>query len=86
MTRTAKRLSEGWETRIVRDPKICGGEPTFRGTRVLLRTVLGGLAAGNSAEEILEAFPSLGAEDVKAAIMFAAASAAEDIPFVTHPE
>lgn len=86
MARSARKQSEGWEARIVRDPKICSGEATFRGTRVLLRTVLGGLAAGDSAEEILEAFPNLAPEDVKAAIMFAAASAAEDLPFVTHPE
>jgi uncharacterized protein (DUF433 family) len=46
--------------------------------------VLGGLAAGDSPEDILEAFPSLSPEDIKAAIMFAAASAAEDLPFVTH--
>lgn len=55
MANATRKLSEGWETRIVRDPKICGGEPTFRGTRVLLRTVLGGLAAGDSPQDILEA-------------------------------
>lgn len=86
MGKSTKNLSEVWEARIVRDPNICGGDPTFRGTRVLLRTVLGGLAAGDSAEEILEVFPTLSPEDVKAAIMFAAASAVEDLPFVTHAE
>lgn len=86
MTNSAKKISEGWEARIVRDPKICGGEPTFRGTRVLLRTVLGGLAAGDSPEDILDAFPSLSPDDIRAAIMFAAASAAEDLPFLTHAE
>jgi uncharacterized protein (DUF433 family) len=58
------------EDRIVRDAKICGGEPVFRGTRVTLRTVLASLAAGDSVEEILAAFPVLKIEDVQAAIAF----------------
>ncbi len=66
--------------RIVRDPQICGREPVFRGTRVTLRTVLASLAEGDSIEEILADFPSLKAEDVGAAISFAAASAEEDLP------
>lgn len=69
-----------FQDRIVRDPAICGGQPTFRGTRVLLRTVLGYLAHGESTDEILEDFPSLSQDDVRAAIAFAAASAAEDLP------
>lgn len=43
--------------RIVRDPQTCGGEPVFKGTRVLLRTVLASLAAGDTAEDILADFP-----------------------------
>ena len=34
--------------RIVRDPQICGGQPVFKGTRVILRTVLASLADGDS--------------------------------------
>lgn len=66
--------------RIVRDAAICGGEPVLRGTRVTLRTVLARLAEGDSVEEVLAAFPSLTAEDVRAAIAFAADSAREDLP------
>jgi len=73
------------EDRIVRDAKICGGEPVFRGTRVTLRTVLASLAAGDSVEEILAAFPALKTEDVQAAIAFAAASAEEDLPVSAIP-
>ena len=71
--------------RIVRDKGICGGEPVFRGTRVTLRTVLASLADGDSAEEILRDFPSLKAEDIQAAIAFAAASAEEDLPVPEVP-
>ena len=65
---------------IVRDPKICGGQPVFKGTRILLRTVLGYLSHGSATEEILADFPTLSAEHVRAAIAFAASSAAEDLP------
>ena len=57
----------------------------FKGTRVTLRTVLASLAAGDSEEQILKDFPSLKAEDIKAAIVFAAASAEEDLPIPAVP-
>ena len=74
------------EDRIIRDPQVCGGEPVFRGTRVTLRTVLASLAAGDSVDDILADFPSLKAEDVQAAIAFAAASAGEDLPVPATPD
>lgn len=75
-----------YEDRISRDPAICGGEPVFKGTRVTLRTVLASLADGDTQEDILGDFPSLKAEDVKAAIAFAAASAEEDLPVPAAPQ
>ena len=72
-----------FEERIIRDPQICGGDPVFKGTRVTLRTVLAGLAAGDLPEAILSDFP---AEDVQAAISFAATSAAEDLPVAPTPD
>jgi uncharacterized protein (DUF433 family) len=74
-----------FDQRIVRDPKICGGEPVFKGTRVTLRTVLASLAAGDTSEAILADFPSLAPEDIQAAIAFAAASAEEDLPVSSVP-
>jgi uncharacterized protein (DUF433 family) len=70
---------------IVRDPQICGGAPVFKGTRVLLRTVLASLAAGDTAEAILGDFPTLKAADIQAAIAFAATSAEEDLPVPEVP-
>ena len=75
-----------YQERIVRDPQICGGEPVFRGTRVTLRTVLASLAEGDSAELILADFPTLRAEDVWAAVAFAAALAEEDLPVPAVPQ
>jgi len=77
--------SAAYAERIVRDPHICGGEAVFRGTRVTLRTVLASLAEGDVIEDILADFPSLTAEDVRAAIAFAAASAEEDLPAAAIP-
>jgi uncharacterized protein (DUF433 family) len=66
--------------------EICNGEPVFKGTRVTLRTVLASLADGDAAEKILADFPSLTAEDIQAAIAFAAASAEEDLPTPAVPD
>ena len=75
-----------YHARIVRDPRICGGEPTIKGTRVTLRTVLASLAEGDRLEEIVEAFPTLTLDDVRAVIAFAAASAEEDLPLPALPQ
>jgi uncharacterized protein (DUF433 family) len=77
--------ANGYGEHIIRDKRICGGEPVFRGTRVTLRTVLASLAAGETAEAILEQFPTLNAKHVGAAIAFAAASAEEDLPVRETP-
>ncbi len=71
---------------IARDPKVCGGEPVIKGTRVTMRTVLASLAEGASVEEILEDFPALKEEDVRAVIAFAAASAEEGLPVQSVPD
>ena len=67
--------------RIVREPRICGGAPVLRGTRVRLKVVLDNLAEGHPPAESLVSYPSLKAADVQAAIAFAAASASADIAF-----
>ena len=69
-----------YQDRIARDPQICGGHPIIRGTRVLVRVVLGYLAHGETTATILREFPSLTEDDVRAVIAFAAASAGEDLP------
>jgi len=69
-----------YQERIVRDPRIVGGQAVFKGTRVTLKTVLASLAEGATTAEILADFPTLSEEDVRAAIAFAATSAKEDLP------
>ena len=68
------------EQAFERRPDVCGGQPVIRGTRVPLRTVLASLAEGASIEEIVADFPTVSAEQVRAVIAFASASAEEDLP------
>ncbi len=58
--------------RITRDPAIMGGKPCIRGLRVTVGMILGLLAAGESHETILRAYPYLEAEDITAALAYAA--------------
>lgn len=83
MDRTKNTCIMTFQDKIIRDPAICGGQPVVRGTRVLVRTILGYLAHGESEATILADFPSLTAEDVRTVIAFAAASASEDLPAPT---
>lgn len=71
---------------LTRDPKVSGGEVVFKGTRVLLRTVLASLAEGDSFEALLKAFPTLTTEHLRAAVAFAANSALEDQPVPAVPQ
>ncbi len=57
--------------RIVRDPEICGGQPTIKGTRVLVLDILDWVKEGLSFDEILESFPSITREDIQEIIAYA---------------
>jgi uncharacterized protein (DUF433 family) len=57
--------------RIVRDPEICGGQPTIKGTRVLVLDILDWIKEGESFDEILSNFPSITLDDIKAIIEYA---------------
>lgn len=58
--------------RITRDPAIMGGEPCIRGTRLTVETVLSLLASGRSEEEIRGEYRHLEADDIRAALAYAA--------------
>lgn len=57
---------------IVVDPKICHGQPCFKGTRIMVYLVLELLEAGETYEDILKSYPALTKESIKAALHFAA--------------
>jgi uncharacterized protein (DUF433 family) len=57
--------------RITINPKIFGGKPIIRGRRLAVEHVLGMLAAGDTAETLLEGYPWLEPEDIRACLLYA---------------
>ncbi|RFC51916.1 MAG: Uncharacterized conserved protein, DUF433 family [Verrucomicrobia bacterium] len=53
------------------NPSVCHGRPVIRGTRVLVSTILGAMASGDSIEDVLADYPNLRKEDIEAALEFA---------------
>lgn len=58
--------------RITTNPQQCGGKPCIRGMRIRVADILELYAAGVSNEQILQDFPDLEAEDLEAALRYAA--------------
>ncbi len=57
--------------RISIDPGVCGGRPCVRGHRIWVSLILDFLASGLSAEEIVQEYPQLTKEDVRACVAYA---------------
>lgn len=60
-----------WQDRIAVDPKVLVGKPVVRGTRIAVEFVIDLLAAGWAQEQILDSYPNLTAEDVRACLAYA---------------
>jgi len=58
--------------RITVNPGVCLGQPTIRGMRITVSTILKMLASGRSVQDVLEAYPELQIEDVQQAMKYAA--------------
>ena len=65
-------MKNNWRDRIVVNPAIHHGEPCIAGTRVSVSVVVGSIADGDTPDKLLDAYPQLTAEDIKAALKFAA--------------
>ena len=65
--------------RISIDPKVCFGKPCIKGTRIWVSLILDFMANGDSEADILEAYPQLKAEDLRACIAYASEVARERI-------
>jgi uncharacterized protein (DUF433 family) len=63
--------------RITVDPNQMGGMPCIRGLRIPVATVVGMIADGMTAEEILKAYPDLEHEDIQEALRYAAEAVRE---------
>ena len=58
-------------SRIALDPAVLAGKPVVRGTRLSVEFVLGLLAEGWSEAEVLDNYPNLSGEDVRACLAYA---------------
>lgn len=58
--------------RIIANPNICHGTPVIRGTRIMVWQILEYLANGDSADDILAAYPALTTEDISACLAYGA--------------
>jgi uncharacterized protein (DUF433 family) len=58
--------------RIATDPAVMMGKPCVKGTRITVELILRKLGAGRSFADILDAYPQLKEDDLRAALTFAA--------------
>jgi uncharacterized protein (DUF433 family) len=59
------------ENKIIINPEICNGKPVIRGFRITVTTILEYLAAGETVENILTAYPMLKNDDITACLEYA---------------
>jgi uncharacterized protein (DUF433 family) len=65
--------------RIIADQKVMAGVPCIRGTRIPVVTVVGMVAEGMTPMEIITDFPQLTADDIRQALLFAAAAVDQSV-------
>lgn len=69
------------EQRVVADPKVMAGKPIIRGTRIPVELIVRMLSQGISESEILDEYPRLQLDDVRAALAYAAKVLADEDVF-----
>ncbi len=69
----------GYADRITIDPRILSGRPVFKGTRIPISIVLKMLRDGSTFQKIIEEYPRLTEDDVKAALDYS-------VYIIDHPE
>jgi len=64
-------IGVGWQDRIEINPKILVGKPVVKGTRMSVEFVVDLLASGWTQQQILDSYPNLTAEDIRACLAYA---------------
>ncbi len=64
--------------RVTVDPDVCGGKPCIKGTRIYIAIILDGLAERLTPEQIIDHYPQLTTDDIRAAAAYAAELAQEN--------
>ena len=65
--------------RVTVDPNVCAGKACIRGTRIYLAIILDALAEGLTPEEIIDHYPSLTIDDIRASVAYAAELTRENV-------
>lgn len=65
--------------RITVKPEVCGGKPCVRDTRIEIAVILDGLAEGMTEGGLIDHYPQLTTEDIRAALAYAADLAHESV-------
>ncbi len=77
-------MEEFWQ-RICVDPKVMVGKPVIRGTRIPVELIVRMMSQGVSEQDILQEYPSLQPEDIRAALAYAADVLAHEDVFPLVP-
>ena len=64
--------------RVIVDPKVCRGRPHIRGAGIHIAIILDALFYGLTPEEVIDHYPSLALDDIRAAVAYATLLAAEN--------
>ena len=64
--------------RVIVDPKVCRGRAHIRGTRIYLAIILDALFEGLTPEQVIDHYPSLALNDIRAAVAYATMLAGEN--------
>ncbi|MGB7293213.1 MAG: DUF433 domain-containing protein [Thermodesulfobacteriota bacterium] len=64
-------MKKGWRERIISTPDVLRGKPRIQGTRIPVSLILGYLASGKTAQEIIKEYPDLTEEHISACLDYA---------------
>lgn len=78
-------MDDTQQDRIVLDPKIMAGKPVIRGTRIPVELLVRMVAQGIPETEILQEYPRLQTDDIRAALNYAAQVLADEAVFPLAP-
>ena len=65
-------------SRVGVDPRVCSGRPYIRGTRIHIAVILDALSEGLAPQEVLDHYPDLEPDDLRAAVAYACKLAEEN--------
>lgn len=69
---------DGLLARVIVDPEVCRGRPSIRGTGIYIAIILDALFEGLTPEQVIDHYPTLVLDDIRAAVAYATKLAEEN--------